>query len=167
MPNHVRNELRISGDNRIIKQLESFVQSATETPNAEQLAFDFNNIIPQPNCVIKGCISLEEQAAYPNRNWYDWNIAHWDTKWNAYDCVRGSHGNYSFTTAWSAPLKVIAALSWLYPELVFTLYCEEEAGSFHGEVQFKQGRQFGDLSSDDISDANPSPKFLQTTVVAS
>jgi hypothetical protein len=121
MPNHVHNELRISGDRTLINKLNDFVKSPKDTPTQEKRDFDFNQIIPQPRCVFAGN-ALAHRDAFSNRDWYTWNIEHWDTKWNAYDCELDRAGQYVFSTAWSAPLRVIAALSWLFPELTFTLH---------------------------------------------
>ena len=43
--------------------------------------------------------------------WYDWNVENWGTKWGAYDFERVSDTEIKFQTAWSAPHKIIEAIS--------------------------------------------------------
>jgi hypothetical protein len=46
---------------------------------------------------------------YGYASWYDWNIAHWGTKWDfALDCVENPDPNTvtaSFDSAWSPPIE--------------------------------------------------------------
>lgn len=72
--------------------------------------------------------------------WYDWNIANWGTKWNAYETKRVSETVVTFETAWSAPVKVIVALSDRYPiEDIRLRWADEDFGSNVGDVTFKGG----------------------------
>lgn len=85
----------------------------------------------------------EEQAALAAagaRNWYDWSIANWGTKWNAYQQSRQGENAISFQTAWSPPLPVLAALAALFPQTRFVLeYADEDIGSNSGIVVFESG----------------------------
>lgn len=76
-------------------------------------------------------------AAIGHRNWYDWSIANWGTKWNACDpdieqhsqetaCVR-----IAYQTAWAEPLPVLKKLIELFPRLVLTFeWSHEGEGDF-------------------------------------
>lgn len=46
---------------------------------------------------------------YGSRNWYDWSVKNWGTKWNAMeaDVNFGDHSYISFDTAWCAPVPII------------------------------------------------------------
>ncbi len=68
---------------------------------------------------------------YGHSNWYDWAIANWGTKWNAYDTHKRDDlcNVISFNTAWSTAHDVIKELSKQYPDLTFvTLYADEDLG---------------------------------------
>ena len=75
-------------------------------------------------------------------DWYNWNVRHWGTKWDASDAeITDSTDNYisyRFDTAWSPPMEVITALAEMYPHLDFSLEYEEEQG-WGGEVEFHEG----------------------------
>ena len=50
-------------------------------------------------------------------DWYDWSIANWGTKWNAYDHQRLTDSAIYFETAWSAPTPVLEAMAAKFPEV--------------------------------------------------
>jgi hypothetical protein len=61
-------------------------------------------------------------------NWYGWQLANWNTKWNAYDQFI-SENVITFDTAWSTPSKAIVKLSAKYPTLSFEVkYADEDMG---------------------------------------
>lgn len=71
--------------------------------------------------------------------WYDWNIAHWGTKWGAYGQpdkrTSKSKGEIWFQTAWSAPAKIMIKLTELFPDVKFVLsYADEDSGSNAGTI---------------------------------
>ena len=72
---------------------------------------DFNRIIPQPDDIFQGELSTEAREKSHGRNWYDWSIENWGTKWNALDFEdTGNNNIISFQTAWSFPFPVILAI---------------------------------------------------------
>lgn len=71
MPNHVTNILTVEGDPERISELKKKIFS-------EEFGLgtiDFNKIISIPPSKEK--------------DWYDWRISHWGTKWNAYGYTQG------------------------------------------------------------------------------
>jgi hypothetical protein len=74
-------------------------------------------------------------------NWYDWHLANWGTKWNAYDQYSDEGSEViSFNTAWSTPEDAMIALSSKYPELTFHIqYADEDFGHNVGEYTVKDG----------------------------
>ena len=74
-------------------------------------------------------------------NWYDWHLANWGTKWNAYDQYSDEGSEViSFNTAWSNPEDAMIALSSKYPELTFHIqYADEDFGHNVGEYTVKDG----------------------------
>jgi hypothetical protein len=76
-----------------------------------------------------------------SNGWYAWNLANWDTKWNARDVNLEQYENeavYTFSTAWSIPESVFRAMAEQHPTLSFTLGCEEEQG-WGAEYSAKDG----------------------------
>jgi hypothetical protein len=72
-------------------------------------------------------------AQYGATNWYDWSVAHWGTKWDAYDTEvvdlvadeTGARLNLQFDTAWSMPRPVFTKLVDDYGVLVLVLWQDE------------------------------------------
>lgn len=75
--------------------------------------------------------------------WYDWSVALWGTKWNAYQTPdeRDTENTIYFQTAWSSPKDLIQKLSGLFPEVRFTLsYADEDSGSNVGKITYQAGK---------------------------
>jgi len=73
-------------------------------------------------------------------NWYDWQIANWGTKWNAYDQFFNGDNMIEFSTAWSTPYHAITALSVKYPTLRFEVeFADEDFGHNVGKYTFLDG----------------------------
>lgn len=103
MPNHITNVIEL--------QTEDFEKVKDEVMTNGR--FDFEKLIPMPLDVYRGSVSLLEEKDFP-KNWYNWSIDHWGTKWNAYDtCVEkeGKETKLSFLTAWGTPDPVIVAFA--------------------------------------------------------
>lgn len=91
---------------------------------------------------------------YGHTNWYDWSIANWGTKWNAYnfDFFEPAENEIWFQTAWSSPLRVIQKLSNLFPKIEIELtYADEDIGSNTGIITFKNGQPISINQPDDCS----------------
>jgi hypothetical protein len=80
-------------------------------------------------------------------NWYNWNNANWNTKWDASDVSvhtltnavgRPVNISITFSTAWAAPDPVFEEMSRQFPALTFDVHWEEEQG-FGAEVQVIAG----------------------------
>lgn len=74
---------------------------------------------------------LQRYRKFGAMNWYQWNIKHWGTKWNAYDTPtpRDTEDTIWFDTAWSTPEPVFAALAAQWPDLTFRVkFADEDMG---------------------------------------
>lgn len=80
-------------------------------------------------------------------NWYDWRIANWSTKWNAYDQIHDEGTNVvTFSTAWSTPEDAMIALSAKYPELTFVInFADEDFGHNVGKYTVQDGEVIDDF----------------------
>lgn len=94
----------------------------------------------------KGLFSLGERCCsnirkYGGRDWYDWRIANWGTKWNAVGTyVDWDARQIMFQTAWSAPAAIIDKMSRAFPDVEFEwMYAEEDCGCNTGIFTHKNG----------------------------
>lgn len=79
---------------------------------------------------------------YGALNWYEWDLGHWGTKWNAYDAERLSDTEVRFDTAWAHPEKVLIALSKKFPQATVTVkYADEDLGSNLGSYILQNGER--------------------------
>ena len=86
-----------------------------------------------------GKLYNENVNNYGYGDWYEWSVANWDTKWNAFDFSHYENA-ISFSTAWSAPDSVIRAISEKYPDVeVFHSWADEDIGTNLGEREYKNG----------------------------
>ncbi len=81
---------------------------------------------------------------YGAKDWYDWSLKNWGTKWNAYDYTEGTdysqNGNLQFETAWAAPHLVIEKLSQMFPEIAFEhKWADEDISINCGYREYKDG----------------------------
>lgn len=102
---------------------------------------DFNTIIPTPEDVFQGALGNEERRKYPGeKNWYEFNIANWGTKWNASGTNRFSPTKTTFETAWSNPIPIFVKLSEMFPEEdIYVAYADEDLGNNCGAYKLNNG----------------------------
>jgi hypothetical protein len=147
MPNYCNNVVEIQGPQHILKTLVDH-------------KLDFQKIHPYPpelditagregaddSPEQKALVAAEESnlAKYGYRNWYDWCVNNWGTKWNAggdndamqvdYDEDVGNQGIalFQFDTAWAPPLGVLEKLMDTHPELSIECRYHEPGVGFFG-----------------------------------
>lgn len=127
MPNDITNEVTFSNcSSARFRDILSEIQNDEEDFGS----IDFNKIVPQPEGLFQGPIGPREREIYKDNNWYDWNIAHWGTKWNAYSSRCDiSTKTLIFTTANSSAYPVVKALSERYPDVYFKYrFADEDFG---------------------------------------
>lgn len=117
MPNHVRNNLVATGP---LHELTRFANQAA----SDSQSISFEKFIDPVNVDPIGYI----------KDWYDWSVRHWGTKWDAYETgeltidVGRSKLQVQFLTAWSTPNAALITISEQFPELTFTVDSEQEWG---------------------------------------
>ena len=125
MPNHITNRLTIEGQNGDVKAI-------MESIKGEKTRLDFSKVIPMPE-------GLEETGYI---YWYDWAIANWGTKWNAYGSPddRDTDDTIYFETAWSGVPIILKALSEKYPNVKFIYaWADEDTGCNVGTATAENG----------------------------
>jgi hypothetical protein len=83
---------------------------------------------------------------YGAKNWYDWCINNWGTKWGVYDSSGGRSEDYltptlvyNFTTAWGPATEGFVKISENFPGLSFDMEYFEPGMCFCGRVIIQDG----------------------------
>ena len=114
MPNHCMNQVTL------VCSSDAAAQAIRKHPTWKEGMLDFNTLVPEPPELLESTeeeATLEElRAKHGHDNWYDWRLANWGTKWNAYDCelddsqIKQGVLDYRFDTAWGPPFGVCRRL---------------------------------------------------------
>lgn len=126
MPNWCTNQIEINGTRDDIEKLLSDAK-------AEKNPFSLEKLVPMPK---------EKE-----KNWYEWNIANWGTKWDLSDVDIDDQGDCVFVncqTAWGPPLEGLLNISKKYPNLELSIFYEESGMDFCGKSTFKNGEADGE-----------------------
>lgn len=151
MPNHITNIITVTG--ATIKEILNIVDTSEKVDGGSQ--FDFNAIVPMPEelrntvsgsygkddprqeALIEQHKQNTEKYGYPT--WYEYAIAKWGTKWNAYE-IDVCENSIEFQTAWSTPEPIIWELSKLLPHATIKVeYADEDWGSNCGIYEYNNG----------------------------
>ena len=131
MPNWCTNEVEITGDTAVIKEIAEIVKA---NPNG---IFQMNDFIPMPE-------ELRDTTAPQDKpNWYDWANSNWGTKWDLGEeaVIIPENGRiaFGFNTAWSPNCSFWVAFSEKYPTVQIEHKYYEEGMSFIGEAFYEDG----------------------------
>jgi Ferredoxin-like domain in Api92-like protein len=98
-----------------------------------------------PQAKATGKAYADNLTLYGAKNWYDWSIGNWGTKWDACSAtlthVESGHASYSFETAWSPAMPVFLAMSERFPDLKICATFDEEADFYKFEAAWFGGNQ--------------------------
>jgi hypothetical protein len=143
MPNNTSTILELTG-NKI--QIAAFIDAVvTKDSN-----LDFNGVVPMPE-ELKGTtkdwgrnvdpeFSAELVSKFGFDNWYDWSVANWGTKWNAYDDSKWKNNSIWYNTAWSPATNFFINASKKFPKVKFKHSFADEGGDFLGYEIIKDGK---------------------------
>lgn len=108
-------------------QIESTLQKYKDLPQNKNIFFS-------------GKQAVENVVKYGSKDWYDWAIKNWGTKWNAYEFEKVNEDTITFETAWSAPHPILNAISEKYPKITFShSWADEDIGSNVGKRIYING----------------------------
>lgn len=160
MPNWVANRISVTGTDAELDRFVEQVKGADSKLNKdEDQQFHFGAFVhPSDEDLPYYLGEKEEQKPegyedwshadklahslkFAGRNWYDWNVTNWGTKWDACNAEveRTAEGvAVAFDTAWSPPDPIFVAMAKQFPELEFDIWYEEEQG-WGGEIIGKGG----------------------------
>lgn len=139
MPNHIRNVIAAAPE--VLDKIRAALRGDDRT-------VDFNRLVPMPDDILRGNLQLEDMRRSQGRNWYDWSVANWGTKWNAY-AVKDLGSSLQFETAWSFPELIARALAVAVPEDWSWQYASEDWGSNLGTVRCVGGECVEDPRPED------------------
>jgi hypothetical protein len=104
--------------------------------------YPFNMIIPMPDDILRDNLTMEQRKASNGRNWYDWCVENWGTKWDAYNIGTQRLSDTSLyvmmETAWSPPIPIFEKLVELGFEI--SAYYLDEGWNYIG--MFECGEAF-------------------------
>ena len=140
MPNHCHNRVTFySANTEAVAKLKQIF----EDENC------FGQIIPEPDwdntplmsSDVKGLVydrgkvgELPVEGRFQSTGrtddrWYDWRLANWDTKWDAYDvCVTDDdpeNVEIEFNTAWSPPEAICNQIREDFPDIAISWFYDE------------------------------------------
>lgn len=125
MPNWCSNRVIVAGSERELDRFEEYVST-------KDARFSLEKIIPMPEDVYRGNLGDKEREKYGEKNWYDWSVQNWGTKWEIdpksikiEDYSIGEVG-YFFDTAWGPPEKVHKHLVDEFPKLEISWHWQDE-----------------------------------------
>lgn len=141
MPNWCENELTITSDNK--EQLREFSEKIKDPENDRELSL--TKLFPCPEELLSGIStnndSLNDESAelitkYGHKDWYDWRVANWGTKWDVEDVelknCSDDYVYYCFNSAWSPPTEWIAHVALMFPDIHFFLKYDETGVGYMG-----------------------------------
>lgn len=172
MPNWVENSINITG---APEDIEAFLEKAgkprpfgengeiTEWANNGGFSF-WNFIAPSQEIIDSGeyfgtsGFTKEGRVGDGAGNWYQWNNANWNTKWDACNAtidLADDHKYCSiyFSTAWSIPEPVFEAMVEQHPTLEFSMRSFEEQG-WGAEFESTDDGELMETDSWDIPDSH-------------
>ena len=87
-----------------------------------------------------GRTAFQNEQQYGAKDWYEWRLKHWDTKWDSCESQLTEDNTVEFKTAWSRVMPVIQRLAENFPDVKFE-YCwaDEDIGVNVGTAEFENG----------------------------
>ena len=120
----------VIGSDTMPNWVKTIVHAVREDANFNKFTdengnFTFQKIVPMPDDIYRGDLGEEERKKYGSRNWYDWSLEHWGTKWDACEARISEDGKtVDFDTAWSVAEPVLAKLGELVGGII-VFYSDE------------------------------------------
>lgn len=135
MANHCFNFVTIKGSKRLLPDIEFFLRwadgraldynSAADYPQQFRIADEVNrllllrvNSVPRDGKSIRSKFLNGYRDGY-NKGGYEWCVANWGVKWNAFETIfnrRPRSLYYEFTSPWGPPVIFLGRLSLIFPE---------------------------------------------------
>lgn len=123
------------------------------------MSMDFEQIHPTPKellelpCKTTAAVQKKMIAKYGHKNWYDWRVENWGTKWPISDDgnskkitrVNPTKIKAKIVTAWDFPFGLFIRMSVRYPDITIKMIdCKEESGSIMRLATIQNGKVIQD-----------------------
>lgn len=161
MPNWCENRLLVRGPK---SHVQAFLEAAQMTTlEGKRITFSFQALYPTPQVLLdtmsgfygggtpeqeakQKALEAQEKAnlaLHGAKNWYDWRVARWSTKWDidleapwslSEDGDR-IEAVQTFDTAWAPPERFLRKIAPDFPELTFRLEFGEPGCDFGGVLE--------------------------------
>lgn len=158
MPNHVEQDVTITGNPETLKQFQEFAKEGEKLLSANKFIpypEKFRKLDEEGSRLEKECAETNDWTKYSgftdgfNSGGYEWCIQNWGTKWGIYDVallsekLTGRSGKLKYTcqSAWSPALRIFEAMSKKFPELKFEVRYYECGMQFKGHYVIKGGAE--------------------------
>jgi len=134
---------------KIIKPYNGFLTEAEVKEKVESiLKFERKDLTCLDDIYRLGMTALDNVRKYGGKDWYDWSVESWGTKWNAY-CIEAEDNIITFDTAWSAPIPIFMELVLKFPNVDFEIeWADEDMGSNTGCYSSENGEISGGYHED-------------------
>lgn len=127
---------KVLEDKKLVKTIKTFKGWRSRRSKNVQYVMKKKELTEALENYIKGFFNIKR---YKARDWYDWSIENWGTKWNAYDDVIDDDV-IEFSTAWSTPLPVLVEVSKRLKNVEINVdYADEDIGSNCGTLEILNG----------------------------
>lgn len=156
MPNWVYNTISVKGSEVEVEKFLDYAGKPSPFTPGEERAFNFHSFVTPPEDKVEEYNTVNGfvgglESGNTEFNWYRWNNANWNTKWNAcevnVDRGMGEWSQIQFQTAWDAPKPVFYAMAEKFPHLSFYIDYEEEQG-WGGKYSFENGELLSSVEWD-------------------
>ena len=115
---------KVMANEKLLKKIREFKGWSLRKTALNPYSMKKSAILEAYNCYIRGFFNLQR---YGERDWYEWSITNWGTKWNASDGFVNADGSIEFQTAWSMPEPIFREISKHTPLRV--VYADEDMGN--------------------------------------
>lgn len=186
MPNWCYNSMSVHGDHKELVRLTEAITCKVKNYNDDEVdGYDLSVLFPTPDELQIPSVWFHSDSDDPEhqellvkyeanrtkygyKDWYDWNIGNWGTKWSPRVdyweiCDLGSQGsviNACYETAWSPCDGLIREISKQFPTLLFSVTSDEEGGSFACCVAYQNGVLVGEYGFE-LPDDEAMPEELR------
>jgi hypothetical protein len=149
MPNWCSNILVVMGKK---DEVEKFKLRCGEEKMLENHFPTPNELLINESPARDKDLSEELFTKYGAKDWYDWRVNNWGTKWEVSDLFLKEDNNidgnlialvYTFDTAWAPPEIGIQNISGMYKDVIFHLEFEEPGMAFEGYCRCLNGETIG------------------------
>ena len=158
MPNWCSNTIVVSGNDltkfrEFLDDGRALLSKISPTPQALTETMAGWNGDPEKQKKLE-----EKQASnllrYGAKDWYDWNISNWGTKWDVDADIDDASSTdteiiFSFKSAWAPPQRAISALAEKFPEVSIRHSYFEEGMCFVGVDEYEGGGITNEVYNED------------------